>query len=86
VSTLLAALKLMPSVILSVQAIETAIPLPATGKAKLDLLLGMITDVSNADQAIQKDLSAAQLASVVTVTATRVVASFNALGIFHKSK
>ncbi len=84
---LLAVMKLLPMIIAGVQALEVAIPFPGAGKAKLDLILGTVNDVYNADQAIQKELSSSQLVSVVTSTVSRIVACFNALGIFkNKAK
>jgi hypothetical protein len=82
-ATLLAVLKLFPVILAAIQSLESAIPLPAAGKAKLDLILGMVTDVYSADQSIQKQLPSDPLVALITATISRMVATFNALGIFH---
>lgn len=76
--------KLFPAILATVQALEAAVPMPAAGKAKLDLVLGMVTDVYSADQTIQKQLPSDQMVSVVTSTVGRIVTALNALGIFQK--
>jgi hypothetical protein len=83
-ATLLAVLKLFPVILAAIQALESAIPLPTAGKAKLDLVLGMVTDVYSADQSIQKQLPSDPLIALITATISRVVATLNALGIFNK--
>jgi hypothetical protein len=83
-ATLLAVLKLFPVILAAVQSLESAIPLPAAGKAKLDLVLGMVSDVYSADQSIQKQLPADPLIALITATINRVVSTLNALGIFQK--
>lgn len=85
-STLIAMLQLLPAIIGAVQSVEAAVPLPAAGKAKLDLVLGTVTDVYNAEQSIQKQLPSDHMVSLVTSAITRVVSAFNTLGIFKKSK
>jgi hypothetical protein len=85
VSILIAILQLLPAIIGAVQSIEAAVPIPAAGKAKLDLVLGTVTDVYNTEQAIQKQLPSDKLVPLVTGAITRVVTSFNALGVFKKS-
>jgi hypothetical protein len=82
-ATLLTVMKLFPVILAAVQSLESAIPLPAAGKAKLDLILGMVTDVYNADQTAQKQLPSDPLIALITSTISRVVSTFNALGIFH---
>ncbi len=83
-ATLLAILKLLPVIIAAVQALEVAIPMPSTGKAKLDLVLGMVTDVYSADQSIQKQMPSDQMIAIITSTVSRIVTSFNTLGLFQK--
>ena len=85
-TTLLALLQLLPAIIGAVQSVETAVPLPASGKTKLDLVLGTVTDVYNAEESIRKQIPNDQLIGMVTSTVGRVVTTFNALGIFKKSK
>jgi hypothetical protein len=83
-ATLLAVLKLFPVILAAVQSLEGAIPLPTAGKAKLDLVLGMISDVYSADQSIQKQLPSDPLVALITATINRLVNTFNQLGIFQK--
>lgn len=83
-ATLLVILKLFPVILAAIQSLESAIPLPAAGKAKLDLVLGMVTDVYSLDQSIQKQLPSDSLVALITATVSRVVSTFNVLGIFQK--
>lgn len=85
-TTLFAIMNLLPAILAAVQAVETAIPMPGAGKAKLDLVMGMVTDVYAADRQIQKALPSDLLVGIVTSTIARVVAAFNALGLFNKAK
>jgi hypothetical protein len=80
-NTLVLVLKLLPLILPAVQAIETALPIPAAGKAKLDLLLGVVSDVSSVDTAVQNALPANLLTGLIS----RVVGVFNLLGVFKKS-
>jgi hypothetical protein len=73
--TLLAILGLIPSLIKAVQAAEEFAPLPGQGKAKLDLVLGIITDVYS---------DAAKLIPQITVVVARLVSFANTLGLFGK--
>ena len=85
-STLVSILNLLPAILAAVQAVEAAVPVPGAGKAKLDLVLGAVSDVYAADQQLQKAIPGDQLISIVGSLVSHVVANFNALGIFHKSK
>ncbi|MCU1258723.1 MAG: hypothetical protein JWO80_1608 [Bryobacterales bacterium] len=85
-ATLVSLLSLLPVILAAVQAVEAALPLPGAGKAKLDLVLGTVSDIYAADQQIQKQIPGDQLVSVVTSTVSHVVSCFNALGLFKKSK
>ena len=82
---LLTIFKLLPAIIGSIQAVEAAIPLPSSGKAKLDLVLGTVSDVYGSAQQVTPEVPAGQLLAVITQIVTRVVGTFNALGIFKKS-
>jgi hypothetical protein len=85
VATLLVIFKLLPGILAAVQGLEVALPIPAAGKAKLDLILGIVSDVSSADQSIGKLLPGDQLVSVITSTVSRIVSAFNSLGVFNKA-
>jgi len=71
--TLVSILQLIPALIKAVQAAEEFAPLPGQGKAKLDFILGIITD-SYAD--------AVKLIPLITSVVTRIVGLANSLGIF----
>lgn len=83
-ATLLILLKLFPAILAVVQSVEAAIPLPSTGKAKLDLVLGTVSDIYTSTQTGQ-ELPLEKLSVLVSQTVTRVVATLNSLGIFKKS-
>lgn len=78
-------LKLFPVILGAVQAVEMAIPLPSTGKAKLDLVLGTVSDVYSSTQQVSPEMPLDRLMALVTQTVARVVATFNALGLFKKA-
>ena len=71
--TLLTILNLFPAIVKAVQEVENFAPLSGNGKAKLDLVIGVITDVYADTQKILPQL---------TAVITRIVAFANALGIF----
>ena len=89
-ATLVLLLKLFPVILSTVQAVEAAIPLPTAGKAKLDLVLGTVSDVYLAGQQLSsphagQDISIDHLLALVAQTIGRIVTTLNALGIFKKS-
>lgn len=84
-TTIIGILKLLPTLIAAVQAVEGAIPLPSSGKAKLDLVLGTVTDAYASGQQVIQEIPGDRLVSLVTQTITRVVNTFNALGLFKKT-
>ncbi|GIU80196.1 MAG: hypothetical protein KatS3mg005_3434 [Bryobacteraceae bacterium] len=67
---------ILPALIQAVRAAEDAVPVPKAGKEKLDLILGIIEDVVGA---------ADDLKPVVARVVSRIVATFNALGLFRPS-
>jgi hypothetical protein len=72
-STLISILGLIPNLIKAVQAAEEFAPLAGNGKAKLDLVLGVISDVY---------ADAQKIVPQITAVIARIVAFANALGIF----
>ncbi len=84
-STLLFVLRLLPTILAAVQAIEIALPIPAAGKAKLDLVMSTVADVYATEQSIQKELPKDKLLQLVQSLVQRSVATSNALGVFKKS-
>jgi len=75
-STLIAILGLIPNLIKAVQEVENFAPLAGNGKAKLDLVLGVITDVY---------ADAGKIIPQLTAVIARIVAFANALGIFKST-
>ncbi len=82
---LLFVFKLFPTVLGIVQAIESALPIPGAGKAKLDLVLNTVSDVYDTEQTVQKELPKDKLFQIVTSLIQRTVAAFNSLGVFKKT-
>lgn len=82
--TLFAFLKLFPTLLSAVQAIEEAIPLPAVGKQKLDILLSVIKAAYDAEQSIQKEVAWDKLAAIISSASKTIVDAFNTLGLFHR--
>jgi hypothetical protein len=82
--TILAILQLFPAIIAAVQAIENAIPVSQQGKVKLDLVLDTVKTAYDAEESVRKDFSWDKLAGVVVTIVGKVVATFNALGVFKK--
>ncbi len=69
----------------AVQAIETALPIPGAGKAKLDLVMNTVSDVYDSEQTIQKELPKDKLFQLVQSLVQRSVNTFNVLGAFKKT-
>jgi hypothetical protein len=76
---------LFPVILGAVQAVEAAVPLPASGKAKLDLVLGTVSDVYASSLQLGQELPLERLTSLISQTVARIVATFNALGLFKKT-
>ena len=74
-NAILSILGIMPVIIQTIKAIEAAIPNAGQGKAKLDAVLEIIT---NLDESFQQYLP--QLSTVIGT----LVKLFNAVGLFKK--
>lgn len=74
--TFLLIVQMLPAIVEAVKTAEQFVPLPGAGRAKLDFILGLITDtvgdVSENIAAIQKAVA-------------RIVALANATGVFGKA-
>jgi len=81
--TLIAYLQLLPTVIGAVQSLENAIPVPATGKQKLDLLLGIVKTAYDTEETVRREFPWEKLSSLISTAATSIVSALNALGVFH---
>jgi hypothetical protein len=82
-SILILIFNLLPVILAAVQSIETAIPISQAGKAKLDLILGVVSDVYSADKNIHKAMPLDAMTAVVTSIVGRVVKVLNIFGVFH---
>ena len=83
-NTFLLIFNALPSILQSVQAIETAIPLPQAGQQKLNLILGAAGTAWELGQAVQQLPKGNTIAAVQSIT-NLAVASLNAAGIFRHS-
>jgi len=84
--TLSAWLRLFPALLAAVRGLEEAIPLPAAGKTKLDLLVAIIRTAYDAEEAIRKEIPWDRLVAIVTTAVKVIVEAFNALGIFSRNQ
>lgn len=75
--------KLLPSLIEAVLHLEQAIPLPASGRQKLDLLLDIVRTFYDTEETVRRDFAWDKLAALVTATVARIVAALNKLGLFR---
>ena len=83
---LLIILQIFPLVLAAVQAVEAAIPIPAQGKQKLDLVLDVVKSGFDASADLSKSFSWDKLVAVVVPMIARIVALNNALGLFKTSQ
>lgn len=81
---LITVLRLIPVILSTVQAIETAVPLAGQGKAKLDLILATVGDIYTAGEEIRKEVPQDKIVQLITQLVSRVVGMLNGLGIFKK--
>jgi len=65
-----------------VQSLEGAIPLSATGKTKLDLLLGIVKTAYDAEETARHEIPWEKVSALVISAAGSIVAAFNALNLF----
>jgi hypothetical protein len=82
--TFLTLFNTLPAVIAAVQAVETAIPMPQSGKHKLDLVLSAVEaawEISHAEQSLTKNETLNGIAALVSLT----VSTLNAAGVFAKT-
>ena len=84
-SKLLAWIRMIPALIKAVRELETAIPLPVSGRAKLELLLALMKAFYDAEESVRKEIAWSSIAGVITAAVGLVVQAFNKLGIFKKS-
>jgi uncharacterized YccA/Bax inhibitor family protein len=80
----LAIFQFFPLIVAGIQTLESAIPMSGAGKQKLDLILGIVSDIFTANPHLSKDIAPATMTTLVTAIVGRVVSLFNAFGVFHK--
>ena len=78
-------LKLLPLILMSVRAVEDAIPLPGQGRKKLDLVLDVIQQAYEASDELSRSFTFERLVSVVVPMIGKIVDLNNELGLFKKS-
>ena len=83
-NTFLLIFNALPTILQSVQAIETAFPLPQAGQQKLNLILGAAGTAWELGQAVQTLPKNNTVAAVQAIT-NMTVASLNTAGIFKHS-
>ena len=74
---------LLPLVAQSVQQVENLLPASGNGSQKLELVKGLVADAYQAAPGVTATIG--QVHDIVTAITSRVVAFFNAVGIFKKS-
>lgn len=74
----------LPAILQSVQMLETAIPIPQTGKQKLDLVMNAALTAWGASQ-VQQQMSQSQLLNSVAAITNLTVATMNATGMFKST-
>ncbi|MEN6534624.1 MAG: hypothetical protein ABFD89_13230 [Bryobacteraceae bacterium] len=73
--TFIQIVQMLPAIITAVKELESFVPVSGAGKAKLDFIVGVISDtVSDASSVIEP----------ITKVVARLVALANATGIFRK--
>lgn len=72
---LLQIVQMLPAIIAAVKEAEALVPLSGAGKAKLDFILGLVSDTVD---------GASELAGPVAKVVSRIVALCNATGAFGK--
>ncbi len=82
-STFQLIVSLLPLVAQSVQAVEALLPASGQGAQKLELVKGLVADAAQGVPSLVS--TAGEVSGVVTTIINRVVAFFNAVGIFKKS-
>ena len=84
-NTLMIILKIFPLVLVAVQAVEQAIPLPGQGNKKLDLVLDVLKSAYDGSADLAKSFSWDKLVAVVVPMIAKIVDLHNTLGLFQKS-
>lgn len=73
---------LFPLILETIRAVEVAIPIPKTGQAKLDLILGIAEQIYQAEPDLQAQISAKDYAAMITNMTGLIVSVLNAAGVF----
>jgi hypothetical protein len=82
---LLVVLKLMPSILAAVKAIEAAIPVSGAGKTKLELVLGVIEEVFSQTTSLSKEIPWETLKPIISGNVSLMVDALNNTGVFAKA-
>lgn len=81
-NTILAILQLFPTILSAITAVENVVPIPGQGKAKLDLILGIVKTAYDGAAGLEKSFAWDKLAGLVTTIVGQVVGFLNAVGVF----
>jgi len=76
-------IKLLPGLVEAVLHLEQVIPLPASGRQKLELLLDIVRAFYEAEESVRQDFAWDKLAALVTSAVSRIVTALNKLGLFR---
>ncbi len=82
---LLTILKLFPLILHAVQAVESSIQIPQSGKQKLDLVMSVIQVAYEAIPDLSKQMKIGDLLSIVIAMVGKIVTILNATGVFKTS-
>jgi hypothetical protein len=77
-------LKLFPTILSAVKAIEEAVPLPGQGQKKLDLILDVVKQAFDASNDLSQSFTWEGLVAVIVPTVAKIVDLHNQLGLFNK--
>ncbi|HVV46299.1 MAG TPA: hypothetical protein VHC72_13895 [Bryobacteraceae bacterium] len=80
-NTFLQIFNALPAILQAVQTVETAIPIPQSGKEKLDLILGAAGTAWEIGQVTQQ-ISKSNTLQAIQDIANLTVATLNAAGVF----
>ncbi len=84
--TLITYLQLFPTIIAAIQSLENAIPVPASGKKKLDLLLQIVKAAFDTEESVRREIPWEKLSTLVSSAVNLIVAAFNGLGVFQHAQ
>lgn len=76
---------LLPLILEAVKAVEVIIPLPSSGKAKLDLILQIADQIWQSEKQVQAEYTQKDWAGLISSVAGIIVSILNSTGVFKKA-